>query len=95
MEIDLVREGDPTVRISKEKIEGLRPCHYLVAVTRRWPSRQEIYPVPLPHRLPRVAIPLAENDKDVTLDLQAVFARCWNEGPYPDLLRYDGRRRER
>ena len=90
VEIDLLREGDPTVRIAKEKIEGLRPWHYLVAVTRRWPSRQEVYPVPLPHRLPRVAIPLAENDNDVTLDLQAVFARCWDEGPYPDLLRYDG-----
>jgi hypothetical protein len=45
--------------------------------------------VPLEHRLPRVAIPLAEDDRDATLDLQAAFARCWDEGPYPELLHYD------
>jgi hypothetical protein len=90
VEIDLLREGEPTVRISKEKIEGLRPWHYLAAVTRRWPSRQEVYAIPLQRRLSRVAIPLAENDADVTLDLQAVFTRCWDEGPYPELLRYEG-----
>jgi hypothetical protein len=90
VEIDLLRQGDPTVRIAKTKLESLRPWHYLVAATRRWPSRQEVYAIPLQRRLPRIAIPLAENDKDVILDLQAVFTRCWDEGPYPELSRYDG-----
>jgi len=40
-------------------------------------------------RLPRVAIPLGVEDPDVTLDLQAVLARTWDEGPYPEVLRYD------
>jgi hypothetical protein len=88
VEIDLLRDGERTVRVSAEKLEGLRPWHYLVAVTRRWPSREEVYAIPLTRRLPRVAIPLATDDRDVTLDLQAVFNRCWNEGPYPELLRY-------
>ena len=26
---------------------------------------------------------------DAPLDLQAVFTRCWDEGPYPELLEYD------
>jgi len=90
VEIDLLRDGDPTVRISTKKLEGLRPWNYLVATTRHWPSRQEVYAIPLQKRLPRIAIPLASNDKDVTLDLQAVFTRCWEEGPYPELLRYEG-----
>jgi len=90
VEIDLLREGQPSVRLSAEKLAGLSPHHYLVAVTRRWPARQEIYSVQLEHRLPRVAIPLAADDKDVTLDMQAVFTRCWEEGPYPELLKYDG-----
>ncbi len=58
-----------------------------------WPDlhdRQEVYAVLLRCRLPCVAVPLAENDRDVPLDLQAVFTRCWEEGPYPELLRYDG-----
>lgn len=89
VEIDLLRQGNPTVRIAREKVEKLRPWHYLVAVTRHWPARQEIYRVPLQQRLPNVHIPLAENDKDITLELQGVFTRCWDEGPYPQVLNYD------
>jgi hypothetical protein len=90
VEIDLLREGEATVRIATGKLEDLKPWHYLVCVTRRWPSRQEVYPIPLPRRLPRVGIPLAANEADVTLDLQTVMTRCWEEGPYPEILRYDG-----
>ena len=85
----MLRAGRPTVRIGAEQLETLRPWRYLVAVTRRWPSRQEVYAVPLERRLPRVAVPLAEDDRDVPLDLQAAFTRCWDEGPYPELLHYD------
>ena len=83
VEIDLLRAGQPTVRFSAEQIAALAPWTYLVAVTRRWPSRHEVYAVPLPHRLPRVGIPLADDDRDVVLDLQAAFTRCWDENPYP------------
>jgi len=90
VEIDLLRAGEATVRVALAHLETLRPWRYLVAVTRRWPPRQEVYPVPLERRLPRIGIPLAHRDADVTLDLQASFLRCWNEGPYPELLRYEG-----
>jgi hypothetical protein len=88
VEIDLLREGEPTIRVGQERLEMLRPWHYLIAVTRTWPSRQEVYPVRLQRKLPRFKVPLAENDLDVRLDLQAAFARCWEDGPYPALLRY-------
>ncbi len=90
VEIDLLRAGEPTVRVSRERLATLRPWHYLVAVRRRLPARQAVYPIPLARRLPRVAVPLAEEDHDVVLDLQTVFTRCWEEGPYPELLQYDG-----
>jgi hypothetical protein len=90
VEIDLLRDGALTVRVSAERLAGLRPWHYLVAVTRRSPARQEVYASPLQRRLQRVAIPLASDDHDVPLDLQAVFTRCWDEGPYPEVLRYGG-----
>ena len=51
---------------------------------------QEVYAVRLTERLPRIAVPLAKDDADVVLDLQAAFTRCWDEGPYPELLRYEG-----
>jgi Protein of unknown function (DUF4058) len=90
VEIDLLREGERTVRVSNEKLEALRPLHYLYLVAVTHDRRhQSIYPFRL-QPLPDIAVPLANNHKDVTLDLQRVFTRCWNEGPYPELLRYDG-----
>jgi hypothetical protein len=89
VEIDLLRDGTTSVGVAVEQLESLRPWHYLVAVTRRGKHRrQEVYPVPLRQRLPRIAIPLADGDADVTLDLQSAFTRCWDEGPYPELLEY-------
>jgi hypothetical protein len=91
VEIDLLHEGHAIVRVSPDKLATLGRYHYLVAVTRQIPSRQEVYAVSVERRLPRVAIPLDAGVADVTLDLQAAFTRCWNEGPYPELLRYDER----
>jgi len=88
VEIDLLREGERTVRVSDEHLDTLRPFHYLVAVTRCWPSRHEVYPMPLSRPLRRIAIPVMPEDRDVILDLQAAFTRCWDEGPYPELLQY-------
>lgn len=88
VEIDLLRGGKPTVKIPAERLESPK-WRYLVAVTRRHPSRYELYAFPLEERLPRARIPLAGEDPDVTLDLQAVYQRCWDAGPYPELLRYD------
>lgn len=90
VEVDLLRAGEPTVQTPIEKLESLRPWHYLVVVTRRHPPQEEVYAVPLQNRLPRIAVPLENEVADVPLDLQAVFTRCWDEGPYPDLLNYDG-----
>ena len=76
-----MRKQKTRTRKAAEQMATLGPWTYLVTVTRRWPSRHEVYAVPLPQRLPRVRIPLAEDDKDVVLDLQAAFTRCWDVGP--------------
>jgi hypothetical protein len=91
VEIDLIRGDESTVRVSERRLDSLRPWHYVIAVSRRRPFQQEVYANLLQRRLPRLSIPLAGNDKDVPLDLQAAFARCWDEGPYPELLRYNER----
>jgi len=89
VEIDLLRGGEKTVRVPSRRLDELLPWHYLVAITRRKPFREEVYPIRLEVRLPRIGIPLSPQDNDVVVDLQAVFTRCWNEGAYPELLRYD------
>jgi len=87
-EIDLLRGGERVLRVSAKRLERVPPWCYVVSVSRR-PSKCELYTFPLEQRLPRIAIPLAHDDPDVVLDLQATFTRCWEAGPYPELLRYD------
>lgn len=89
VEIDLLRGGRPTVRLNDEQLASLQPFRHLITVTRRWPSRHEVYALLLAQRLPKIPIPLDSSDPDVSLDLQAAMNRCWDEGPYPALLRYD------
>jgi hypothetical protein len=88
VEIDLLRGGEPTVPLRKKEFETLGPWRYLVSVYRSHPTKHEVYAFPLEQRLPKIAVPLAYGDKDVPLDLQAAFSRCWEEGGYPELLRY-------
>lgn len=89
VEIDLLRRGRTTSRVSAKQLERLQPYRYLVTVTRCEPPQHEVYAFPLQRPLPRIAIPLAEDDVDIVLDLPAAFARCWDEGPYPELLHYE------
>lgn len=91
VEIDLLRAGVATVRVPEQRLGELLPWQYVIAVTRRRPGREEVYAVRLEDRLPPVGIPLLPQDKDAVVDLQAVFTRCWDEGPYPELLNYDER----
>jgi hypothetical protein len=88
VEIDLLRCGERMLRVSAEQLEPLPAWCYVVAVSRR-PGQCEFYTLPLAQRLPRIAVPLAHDDPDVVLDLQSTFTRCWEAGPYPELLCYD------
>ena len=45
-------------------------------------KHSSVYPILLGERLPPIAIPLLPGDESVTLDLQAVFDRCFDAGPY-------------
>ncbi len=90
LEIDLLAEGLCTIAIPEEGWDSVPPFRYLVSVNRA-PERYsfEIYPIPLPRRLPRIRVPLQEPDPDVQLDLQAVFALCYDNGGYADFVDYE------
>jgi hypothetical protein len=53
------------------------------------PGRFFIYPCRLEAPLPEIAIPLLPGDGAVSLDLQAVFTRCYDTGPYRRHVVYD------
>jgi hypothetical protein len=89
IEIDLLRDGLRVPRVSSAHIPADPPWNFVVSIS-RWPSRLETYRFGLRQRLPRISIPLAHGDADVGLDLQGVFTRCYQSGPYPELLQYEG-----
>ncbi len=90
VEIDLLADGLHTAAIPEEGWDSVPPFRYLVSVNRA-PERYsfEIYPIPMPRRLPRIRVPLQEPDPDVRLDLQAVFAQCYDNGGYADFVDYE------
>jgi hypothetical protein len=80
VEIDLVLQGQPMLDYSRE---GLPEWDYAVTVTRSThPARYEIYTATLQKRLPKFRLPLAADDRDTVLDLQATFTRCYEEGNF-------------
>jgi len=80
VEIDLVLQGQPLLDYSRE---GLPDWDYAVSVTRATqPDRFEIYTATLQKRLPRFRLPLAADDRDTVLDLQAAFARSFEQGGF-------------
>jgi hypothetical protein len=89
VEIDLLSQGLPTIALPEAVYSQLPPHRYRVSVSRPTDrTKFEIYLVPLEKRLPRFRIPLREPDKDVVLDLQAVFDRCYENGGYAEFVDY-------
>lgn len=86
VEIDLVLQGKPMLDYSRE---GLPEWHYAVTVTRAMqPERHEIYTATLQKRLPRFKLPLALDDRDTVMDLQAAFTRSFDQGGFGAQLDY-------
>ena len=100
VEIDLVLQGQPLLEYPRE---DLPEWDYAVTVTRAAHSeRHEIYTATVQKRLPRFKLPLAMDDRDTVVDLQAAFARCYDQAGFsaqidykasPPMLRKDEDRR--
>jgi Protein of unknown function (DUF4058) len=89
IEIDLLRSGEHTVAPPRERLLSLGQWDYLVVSRRGGPmGRYEVWLIALPEPLPRIRVPLAGEDPDVVLDLQAVLDRCYEEGAYARQVNY-------
>jgi hypothetical protein len=86
VQIELVVPGQPLLDYSRE---GLVDWDYAVTVTRATqPDRFEIYTATLQKRLPRFRLPLAADDRDTVIDLQAAFARSFDQGDFLSQIDY-------
>jgi hypothetical protein len=93
VEIDLLRTGRHVLVVPEWIARASKPYHYLACINRASAARDEcdLYPRRLPERLARIAIPLAGNDPDVVLDVQAVLAQTYEDGDYRDRIDYRAR----
>jgi hypothetical protein len=84
VEIDLLRGGTHTSAVPLDLAKAKSGSFdYHVSIHRfDRPNDYFLHPILLPQRLPVIAIPLLPGDPDVMLDLQAVFDRAYNAGPY-------------
>jgi hypothetical protein len=90
VEIDLLRAGQHTTAVPLSRARARAgPFDYHVCLHRfdNWEDFF-VYPVRLPDRLPEVAIGLLPGDGDVAVDLQDVFQRSYDAGPYRRRIRY-------
>ena len=93
VEIDLLRGGTFTTAVPRKRaVEEAGSFDYHVCIHRYDQlGKFSVYPIPLRLRLPQIAIPLSPGDAPVNLDLQGVFDRCYDAGPYARLSPYIGR----
>ncbi len=89
VEIDLLRQGRWTLAVPEIVARQASVFEYLVSVSRAYDRGHfEIYPIRHQDRLPRIAVPLAEEDPDVVANLQTLFEGCYERGRFSDLIDY-------
>ena len=82
VEIDLLRSSRRHLPIRREQLPAGTPRDYLVLAYRALTGRVTAYPIGVRDRLPTVAVPLRAGDDPAALDLQAVFDRVYDDGPF-------------
>ena len=90
VEIDLLRDGAHTTAVPHWPArEKAGPYDYHVSIHRfDRPQEYLVYPIPLERRLPVIRIPLLPGDASIPIDLQAIFQRAYDVGPYRRAVRY-------
>ncbi len=90
MEIDLLRGGGHSTAVPHQRLVGKAgPFDYHVCVHQfdQWED-YFVYAIQLAEPLPVVNVPLLPGDGVVPVDLQAVFARSYDTGPYAREIDY-------
>jgi len=96
---------DSLITYSRESLQSRLPePYYCVIGSRIWMAvrlprvsarfraahNYSVYPVRLQDKLPEIIVPLLPGDAPMTLDVQQLFDRCYDTGPYDRWVQYDG-----
>jgi hypothetical protein len=90
LEMDFLRAGLHTTAVPRDRLERQVTGFDYHVCLHRFDNFEDfyVYPIRLIHPLPTVLVPLLPGDGDVRLDLQAVFNRTYEAGPYAREIDY-------
>lgn len=89
VEIDLLRGGPHTTTVPEARLRAAGAGDYHVCVSLAGSPRYYfVKPFALEDPLPTVPIPLGPNEPPIPLDLQQLFARCYDLGRFALLAKY-------
>jgi hypothetical protein len=84
VEIDLLRAGEHTTAVPADRLlagAGAFDGHVCVHRFDRFEDYL-VYPIRLEERLPEIGVPLLPGHGSISVDLQAIFDRAYDAGPY-------------
>lgn len=90
IEIDLLRGGAHTTAVPWRALvrKRVRFDYHVCLHKFDQPKVFHVYPIGLQSRLPEIAVPLLPGDPTITVDLQAVFDRSYDSGPFRREVHY-------
>ena len=89
IEIDLLRDGLHTVAADRDEIAVQAHFDYCVCLSRAYGSAAfEVWARTVRQSLPRFRVPLKAEDKDVVINLQALFDHCYEAGNFARRINY-------
>ncbi|OWK36568.1 DUF4058 family protein [Fimbriiglobus ruber] len=91
VEIDLLRRGTHATLVPVDLLRqrGGRFDYHVCLHRADKDQSYFVAPIPLPHRLPTIPVPLTPGVPAVSIDLQVVLDRCYDEALYARRVRYD------
>jgi hypothetical protein len=90
VEIDLLRAGKHVLAVPLSVIPSKQRTAYMTCVRRAWDAGMaEVYPMPASEPLPKIKIPLRQDEADIVLDLQPLIQQCYEDGAYDGDINYN------
>ncbi len=90
VEIDLLRSGthSTAVRLTDLRASGVAYDYHVCTTRADRPTVCFVVPIRLSDSLPQIAVPLTDDVEAISIDLQSIFERCYDDARYERAVRY-------
>jgi hypothetical protein len=91
VEIDLLRDGKHTTAVPEDRLAAAAASFDYHVCIHHFDNLEDyfVYPIELAEPLPEISVPLLPGEGEVSVNLQQVFQRTYDAGPYSREIDYD------